>query len=94
MEKSYIYILTNATHTVLYVGVTNQLKRRLAEHVNGLSLFTKRYKVFKLIYFEEHLHIMDAIAREKQLKSWSRKRKMALVDSVNPTWRSLNEEIM
>lgn len=91
LEKSYTYILTNATHTVLYIGVTNDLRRRIREHANGLSFFTKKYKVHKLVYFEMFSHITDAIAREKQWKSWSRKKKMELIDTINPLWKNLAE---
>ncbi len=93
LKKSYTYILTNATHTVLYAGVTNDLHRRLAEHANGLSSFTNKYKVHKLVYFEEHTDITTAIAREKQWKSWSRKKKMELIDSNNPLWKNLGESL-
>ena len=83
--------MTNATHTVLYAGVTTDLHRRLAEHANGLSSYTNKYKVHKLVYFEEHPDITAAIAREKQWKRWSRKRKMELIDSSNPLWKNLSE---
>ena len=75
MESSYVYILTNKLHTVLYVGVTTSLSRRMKEHAAGQSAFTRRYNVHKLIYVEEYRDVRDAIAREKQIKSWSRKRK-------------------
>ena len=91
MNKSYTYILTNATHTVLYVGVTTDLHRRMTEHTNDLSCFTNKYNVHKLVYFEEHPNITTAIAREKQWKSWSRKKKMELIDSSNPLWKNLLE---
>ena len=74
MESSYVYILTNKLHTVLYVGVTTSLSRRMKEHAAGQSAFTRRYNVHKLIYAEEYRDVRDAIAREKQIKSWSRKR--------------------
>ena len=94
MESGYVYILTNKLHTVLYVGVTTCLSRRMKEHVAGLSAFTRRYNVHKLIYVEEYSVIRDAIAREKQIKSWSRKRKMELVDSRNPLWKDLSNGIV
>ena len=94
MESSYVYILTNKLHTVLYVGVTTSLSRRMKEHAAGQSAFTRRYNVHKLIYVEEYSVIRDAIAREKQIKSWSRKRKMELVDSRNPLWKALSNGIV
>ena len=94
MESSYVYILTNKLHTVLYVGVTTSLSRRMKEHAAGQSAFTRRYNVHKLIYVEEYSVIRDAIAREKQIKSWSRKRKMELVDSRNPLWKDLSNGII
>ena len=66
MESSYVYILTNKLHTVLYVGVTTSLSRRMKEHAAGQSAFTRRYNVHKLIYAEEYRDVRDAIAREKQ----------------------------
>ena len=94
MESGYVYILTNKLHTVLYVGVTTSLSRRMKEHAAGQSAFTRRYNVHKLIYVEEYSVIRDAIAREKQIKSWSRKRKMELVDSRNPLWKDLSNGII
>lgn len=91
---NHIYILTNKLHTVLYIGVTNDLSRRMKEHADGISAFTRRYNVQKLIYVEEYRDIRDAIAREKQLKSWSRKRKFDLIDTQNPTWRDLSEGLI
>ena len=75
--KYYVYILTNKNHTVLYTGVTNDLIRRVYEHKNHLDLnsFTAKYKVMKLVYFEETSDVTAAIEREKQIKSWSRNRK-------------------
>jgi len=90
MKLYYIYILTNQNHTVLYIGVTNDLMRRVAEHKAGIhEAFTKRYKVDKLVYFEESPNIMQAIEREKQLKAGSRAKKLALIDEMNPYWNEL-----
>ncbi len=87
----YVYILTNANNTVIYIGVTNDLPRRLSEHKNGaVDSFTKRYHVHKLVYFEEYLNPNDAISREKQLKGWRRSKKNALVESTNPSWSDLS----
>ena len=89
----YVYLLTNRNHNVLYTGVTNNLERRLYEHKNGLAEgFTKRYRVHKLVYFETTSDVKAAIAREKQIKSWSRARKNALIEAENPHWRDLAED--
>ena len=77
----------------MYVGMTNDLQRRLYEHRTGAcDGFTKKYNVHKLVYFEEASGPNAAIAREKQLKGWTRKKKNALVMSMNPTWRDLSED--
>lgn len=81
----YVYMLTNKTDTAMYIGVTNDLRRRLCEHKNEqIEGFTKKYHVRKLIYYEEYHEINNAIAREKQLKGWSREKKNALVATKNP----------
>ncbi len=86
----YVYILTNERGNVMYVGVTNNLVRRLAEHRSGsVDGFTKKYNVHKLVYFEQIGDIEDAIAREKQLKGWTRAKKNRLVETVNPQWADL-----
>ena len=93
----YVYILTNKIKTVLYTGVTNNLKDRLAFHSNPLSFskaFTAKYKCFYLIYYEHFFEIKDAIKREKQIKGWSRAKKEALITSFNPNWRFLNRDIL
>ncbi|OZT73103.1 excinuclease ABC subunit C [Vreelandella boliviensis LC1] len=83
-------MLTNRTHRVLYIGVTNNLERRLYEHRQGLMPgFTKKYRCHKLVWLEESNSIEDAIRREKQLKAGSRQRKNALIDSLNPEWDEL-----
>ncbi|MGN1306283.1 MAG: GIY-YIG nuclease family protein [Faecousia sp.] len=87
----YVYFLTNRTNSVLYVGVTNNLQRRLYEHKNELADgFTKRYHVHKLVYFETTTDVKAAIGREKQIKSWSRARKNSLVETMNPKWEDLS----
>ncbi len=86
----YVYILTNKTNTVLYVGVTNDLQRRTFEHKNKQTEgFSKKYNLSKLIYFEATPNIDDAIAREKQLKGWRRKKKAELISENNPDWEDL-----
>ncbi|TAG99851.1 MAG: GIY-YIG nuclease family protein [Sphingobacteriales bacterium] len=93
----YVYIITNINKKVLYTGVTNNLKRRLYEHENGIaeysSSFTGRYNVQHLLYFEYHQYILDAIAREKQIKGWTREKKVKMITDFNPQWEFLNEEI-
>lgn len=86
----YVYILTNANHTVLYTGVTNDLERRCYEHKHlKIRGFTNKYNVDKLIYFEEYDFIDLAIAREKQIKGYSRAKKNALIDKSNSEWKEL-----
>ena len=90
MKTYYVYILTNQNHTVLYIGVTNDLARRVAEHKAGVHEgFTKRYKVDKLVYFEDSPSVTAAIEREKQLKAGSRTKKLTLINESNPHWNEL-----
>ena len=92
-NRYYVYLLTNWNHRVMYVGVTNDLSRRLYEHKNKLvSGFTGKYNVSKLVYFEETADVLSALVREKEIKKWRRQKKDALVVSVNPEWRDLSEE--
>ncbi|MBN1453658.1 MAG: GIY-YIG nuclease family protein [Anaerolineales bacterium] len=94
--KQYcIYIMTNTHNTVLYTGVTNNLARRVYEHKNGLgSIFTKKYNIHKLVYYEAGEDVTAVIAREKQIKGGSRKKKIDLINSMNPDWKDLYEEII
>ncbi len=90
----YVYILTNKTDSVMYIGVTNDLIRRLYEHKAKLiDGFTKKYNVNKLVYFEEYSDVKDAIVREKQLKGWVREKKNFLVQTKNPNWDDLGETL-
>ncbi|WP_194767990.1 GIY-YIG nuclease family protein [Tamlana sp. I1] len=92
----YVYILTNKNKTVLYTGVTNNLKERLYAHKNPLPFskaFTAKYKCFYLIYYEHFHEINIAIDREKQIKGYSRLKKENLINSFNPLWNFLNEKI-
>jgi putative endonuclease len=90
----YVYIMTNERNTVLYTGVTNDLKRRVYEHKEKLiDGFTKKYNVTKLVYYEVHEGAQGAISREKQLKGGSRQKKIELVNSKNDTWRDLYDDI-
>ena len=87
----YVYILTNWDDSVLYIGVTGNLTKRLYEHRNHLvDGFTKRYNVHKLVYFEQTTDVNSAIAREKQLKGWTRKKKIDLISKTNPEWIDLS----
>ena len=94
-QNYFVYILTNADrHTVLYIGVTNSLERRASEHSLGSgSAFAQQYNAHKLIYFEAYPDPTSAIAREKQLKHWSRAKKEALIAHRNPQWRDLFDEM-
>ena len=90
----YIYIMTNKRNTVLYTGVTNDLKRRVYEHKEKLAEgFTKRYNITKLVYYEVFDDIENAILREKQIKGGSRQKKVNLINSMNKEWRDLFEEL-
>ena len=87
----YVYILTNWDDSVLYIGVTSNLTKRLYEHRNHLADgFTKRYNVHKLVYYEQTTDVNSAIAREKQLKGWTRKKKLDLISKTNPEWIDLS----
>ena len=94
--RYYVNILTNKYCTVLYTGVTRDLIRRVYEHKNHLdkNSFTAKYKVDKLVYFEETSDVRAAIEREKQIKSWNRDRKISLVMSMNPKWTDLYPQIL
>ena len=85
MKQYYVYIATNRTRS-LYIGVTNDLQRRQAEHATGQSRFTAKYKINRIVYYETFLDVNQAIAREKQLKGWRRSKKIALIESMNPEW--------
>lgn len=95
-EKSgYTYILTNVRNNVLYTGVTSDLHKRVYEHksrmING---FSKKYNLNKLVYFEVLQDIVGAIKREKQIKGWIRKRKIELIESSNPEWKDLYDDLI
>ncbi|MBI4744939.1 MAG: GIY-YIG nuclease family protein [Actinobacteria bacterium] len=87
----YVYLLTNWNNKVIYVGVTNDLERRIYEHKNKLIKgFTEKYNVTKLVYFEETQNIIAAIEREKEIKKWRREKKNQLVNLINPRWDDLS----
>ena len=89
-KRYYTYILTNKYNEVLYIGVTNDLARRVAEHRSGtIPGFTQKYNCHKLVYFEEYSEVEMAIAREKQLKKWSRPKKDTLIATMNKEWEEL-----
>ena len=92
----YVYIMTNSFGNVIYTGITNDLIRRVYEHRNHFdkNSFTSRYNLEKLVYFETTSDVQSAIEREKQIKSWNRKRKNKLVESRNPNWEDLYESIL
>ncbi len=89
MRTYYVYLMASRSR-VLYTGVTNDLTRRVKEHKEGLADgFTKKYRITRLVHFEEFLDVRDAIAREKGIKGWMRYRKIRLVEGRNPTWQDL-----
>ncbi|TXG38879.1 GIY-YIG nuclease family protein [Seonamhaeicola maritimus] len=92
----YVYILTNKTKTVLYTGVTNNLKERLYYHNNPIPFsksFTAKYKCFHLVYYEHFSEIQAAIKREKEIKGWSRTKKEKLINISNSDWKFMNDSI-
>ncbi|MDD5337897.1 MAG: GIY-YIG nuclease family protein [Dehalococcoidales bacterium] len=94
-RQYYVYIMTNDTNTVTYTVITNDLIRRIYEHKHKLVKgFTAKYNINKLVYYETGESIESCILREKQIKSWSREAKVALITTINPNWRNLSEEWM
>ena len=94
MRSYYVYILAKHRHGALYIGMTNDLVRRVHEHREGfVDGFTKRYGIKQLVYFEQHATAASAIQREKTLKHWSRDWKIRQIEKTNPTWRDLYDEI-
>ena len=95
MKTYYVYILASKRNGTLYIGVTNNLTRRVYEHKNDLiNGFTKKYKVHMLVYYEHANDIYSAIQREKSLKKWERKWKIELIETMNPDWHDLYEELV
>ena len=93
----FTYILTNYNKKVLYTGVTNDLNKRLYEHYFGVDQkesFTSKYKCYYLVWFERHQYIDHAIEREKEIKGWTRSKKLKLIEQENPKWSFLNQQIM
>ena len=94
MKQFYVYIITNKSGS-LYIGVTNNLERRMYEHKHKLIPgFSFRYNIDRLMYFEETSDVNEAIRREKVLKGWLRKKKIALIEAVNPNWEDLSEGLV
>ena len=92
-RSSYVYILASECYGTLYVGVTSDLVKRIWQHRQGLADgFTRKYKVKRLVWFETHVDIIEAITREKQLKKWARAWKVALIQENNPDWRDLYDD--
>ena len=92
MKQYYVYIMTNRSRT-LYTGVTSDLAGRVSQHKQGIgSVFTKKYHINRLVYYETHTDIQNTIAREKQIKGWLRKKKIALIEEQNPDWLDLSAD--
>ena len=95
LKLYYVYMMTNWTNSVLYIGVTGDLSRRVSEHISQeYSGFTQKYNLNKLVYFEEFLDIKQAISREKQLKGWNRSKKNELISNFNVEWKNLAFNIL
>ncbi len=93
-NRGYVYILTNVNNRVLYIGVTSNLVKRIYEHRNKLvEGFTKKYNVYKLVYFEIFDNMISAIEREKQIKGWVRRKKISLIERNNLEWKDLYDEV-
>ena len=95
LRTYYVYILASKRNGTLYIGVTNDLIRRIYEHKNDMTEgFTKRYRIHRLVYYEEFNNVNDAITREKRMKKWKRSWKIELIKSVNSKWRDLYGELL
>ncbi|MDH5722295.1 MAG: GIY-YIG nuclease family protein [Alphaproteobacteria bacterium] len=93
MKSYHVYMITNYTNAVLYIGITGDLEKRIYEHKYGLyEGFSKKYNVNKLVYCEEFMDVNEAIAREKEVKKWRREKKDRLVERMNPQWLDLFEQ--
>ncbi len=92
-NQYFVYIVTNKRKTTLYVGMANDLHRRMYEHKKGLTKgFSKRYNLSCLVYYEESSRVEAVIAREKEIKGWLRRKKIALIDGFNPGWKDLSRD--
>ncbi len=98
LHRYYVYILTNALRTVLYVGVTNNIEQRLNQHTSDAmgnkTTFAGKYNCIYLVYYEEYQWIQAAISREKEIKKWRREKKLALIEKTNPEFNFLNVDIL
>lgn len=95
LNNYYVYIMASKTNGTLYIGMTNDLSKRVYQHKNKCTDgFTKKYNVSKLVYYEEANLPEDAINREKQLKNWHRQWKINLIESMNPEWRDLADDLL
>ena len=95
MKSYYVYILASQRNGTLYIGITNDLIKRVYEHKNNLvDGFTKKYKVHSLVYYEQYNDVESAIIREKRLKKWNRRWKLELIEKENPRWRDLYEDLI
>jgi len=95
MRQYWVYLLANRKNGTLYVGMTNDLSRRLEEHIHGVSGgFTAAHNVHRLVWFEEHQSAAEAIRREKTIKSWPRRWKVELIESANPDWNDLKGQLI
>ena len=91
MKQYFVYILASNKNGTLYIGVTNNMERRISEHKGvGSSVFTKKYAVNKVVYFEDTISMQEPLARETQLKKWNREWKLRLIESSNPNWLDLS----
>jgi putative endonuclease len=94
MKQYYVYILASKKNGTLYIGVTNNLLKRVYEHKNNIiGGFTKKYRVHDLVYYEAYGEIYDAIAREKRMKKWERNWKIELIQKTNPDWKDLYDKL-
>ena len=94
VKKYYVYIMASNSRNAIYIGVTNNIKRRTEEHKNGEAKgFSKEYNTHNLVYYEEFLQIDKAITREKQIKKWNRDWKIELIESKNPDWKDLYDQL-
>ena len=94
IKQYYAYILANKRNGTIYIGVTNNLKRRVGEHKEDLiEGFTKKYRIHSLVYFESYNDIKDALTREKRLKKWNREWKIKLIEEMNPDWCDLYNDL-
>lgn len=95
MKQYYVYLMASKKNGTLYIGVTNNLLKRIYEHKNGLIAgFTRKYRIYKPVYYEVHNDIYQAITREKRMKKWKRQWKINLIEKFNPDWRDLYHDLI